>query len=162
MSLNSFYAKMATLLSRFESHRYFSTNHESDGSLLVDVDGDIGALDPGVGAQVSQSYVRVSGRQTAHFMSTSALLTSLCSSVEVCTQWVDSLIRFSGVCAINVLYLFCFSSSSHTVSIKCLTSFNWKDWINFAHRIPVMFSVYLMKTELGYKLYLSQMKFWEL
>lgn len=118
------FSDSTTCLSWFESHSYFCTHHESDGSLLVDVDGDVGALDPGVGAQVSQSYVRVSGRQTAHFMSTSALLISLCSSVEVYTLSVDSLIWFSGVCAINFLYLFCFSSSSETVSIKCLTSFN--------------------------------------
>lgn len=118
------FSDSTTCLSWFESHSYFCTHHESDGSLLVDVDGDVGALDPGVGAQVSQSYVRVSGRQTAHFMSTSALLISLCSSVKVYTLSVDSLIWFSGVCAINFLYLFCFSSSSETVSIKCLTSFN--------------------------------------
>lgn len=43
------------------------THHESDGSLLVDIDGDVGALDPGVGAQVPQSYIRVSGRRTAQF-----------------------------------------------------------------------------------------------
>lgn len=34
-------------------------HHESDGSLLVDVDGNIRALDPRVGAQVSQSNKRV-------------------------------------------------------------------------------------------------------
>lgn len=49
-------------------------HHESDGSLLVDIDGDVGALDPGVGAQMSQSYVRVSGRQTAPFQFHSASL----------------------------------------------------------------------------------------
>ena len=44
------------------------TYHEPDGSLLVYVDGDVSALDPGVGAQMSQSYVRVSGRQPAQFL----------------------------------------------------------------------------------------------
>lgn len=39
------------------------THHEPDGSLLINVDGDIGALDPGVGAQMSQSHVRVSARK---------------------------------------------------------------------------------------------------
>lgn len=39
------------------------THHESDGSLLINIDGDIGALDPGVGAQMSQSHVRVSARE---------------------------------------------------------------------------------------------------
>lgn len=37
----------------------FGPHHEPDGPLLIDVDGDVGALDPGVGAQVSQPYVRV-------------------------------------------------------------------------------------------------------
>ena len=117
MSLNSFYGNTffsdsKTCLSQFESHIFFCTNHESDGSLLVDVDGDVGALDPGVGAQVSQSYVRVSGRQTAHFSFTSALfLISL------------------------LLYFY-----DYHVSL-------------------VVFSFYLMKTELDFILYLSQMKF---
>lgn len=49
--------------SQFQSFmRLRGTNHESDGSLLFYVDGDVGALDPGVGAQMSQPYVRVSGR----------------------------------------------------------------------------------------------------
>lgn len=39
------------------------THHESDGSLLINIDGDVGALDPGVGAQMSQSHVRVSARE---------------------------------------------------------------------------------------------------
>lgn len=39
------------------------THHKSDGSLLVNVDGDVGALDPGVGAQMSQSHIRVSARE---------------------------------------------------------------------------------------------------
>lgn len=51
------FSDSTTCLSLVESHSYFCTHHESDGSLLVDVDGDVGALDPGVGAQVSQSYV---------------------------------------------------------------------------------------------------------
>lgn len=41
------------------------SHHQSDRSLLVDVNGDIGALDPRVGAQVSQSYIRVSAREKA-------------------------------------------------------------------------------------------------
>lgn len=34
--------------------------HESDGPLLVDVDGDVGALDPCVGAEMPEPHVRVS------------------------------------------------------------------------------------------------------
>lgn len=44
------------------------THHQSDRPLLVDVDGDVGALDPGVGAQMSQPDVRVSARQTCRFL----------------------------------------------------------------------------------------------
>lgn len=43
------------------------THHESDGPLLVDVNGNVGALDPGVGAEMPQPDVRVSGRQTMPF-----------------------------------------------------------------------------------------------
>lgn len=43
------------------------THHESDGPLLIDVNGNVGALDPGVGAEMPQPDVRVSGRQTMLF-----------------------------------------------------------------------------------------------
>lgn len=120
VSLNSFYGNTffsdsKTCLSRFESHIFFCTNHESDGSLLVDVDGDVGALDPGVGAQVSQSYVRVSGRQTAHFSFTSALFLSLCSSVEV--QLCELIVSYGSlVSPVFTLCFFLYSNSQHQVS----------------------------------------------
>lgn len=53
------------------------TNHESDGSLLIYIDGDVGALDPGVGAQMSQSNVRVPARQPVHFHFTLLLVGDL-------------------------------------------------------------------------------------
>lgn len=34
-------------------------HHEADGSLLINVDGHVGALDPRVGAEVAQPHVRV-------------------------------------------------------------------------------------------------------
>lgn len=43
------------------------THHESDGPLLIDVNGNVGALDPGVGTEMPQPNVRVSGRQTMLF-----------------------------------------------------------------------------------------------
>lgn len=47
---------------------WVTSHHESDWSLLIDVYGDVGALDPGVGAEVSQSYIRVPGRQVTPFL----------------------------------------------------------------------------------------------
>lgn len=44
--------------------RPHGTHHESDGPLLIDVDGNVGALDPGVGAEMPQPNVGVSGGQT--------------------------------------------------------------------------------------------------
>lgn len=43
------------------------THHESDGPFLIDVNGNVGALDPGVGTEMPQPDVRVSGRQTMLF-----------------------------------------------------------------------------------------------
>lgn len=38
--------------------------HEADGPLLIDVDGHVGALDPGVGAEVAQPHVGVPANST--------------------------------------------------------------------------------------------------
>lgn len=63
------------------------THHEPDGSLLINVDGNIGALDPGVGAEVSQTYVGVSGRQwlsyCAHSCSTTDHVGDDCAVVNL-------------------------------------------------------------------------------
>lgn len=40
-------------------------HHEADGSLLVNVNGHVGALDPGVGAEVAKPHVRIPANGTA-------------------------------------------------------------------------------------------------
>lgn len=66
--------KTPTFLASFDLHNFVpvilqrcslgGTHHESDGSLFVTINGDVGALDPGIGAQMSQSHVRVSATKT--------------------------------------------------------------------------------------------------
>lgn len=41
------------------------THHESDGSFLINIDGNVSALDPGKGAQMSQAHIWISGNQKA-------------------------------------------------------------------------------------------------
>lgn len=55
------------------------SHHESDGSLLVNIDRDVGALDPSIGAQMSQSYIWVSARKKAVLFLVNAT-TFLCSA----------------------------------------------------------------------------------